>query len=254
MKKMKKSIVILLLAAFPAIAFSQTVVVEYMKVSQENESLYLEVEQQWKKIHQARIEAGSINGWTLYRNVAAGYKDPYQYITVTWYDDMAKAVASSMNGVESVSDMLDQDLLNKTSESRVLAYRNFSHQMASASNNHGSRFLVINHMKPTPGNWNAYIQSEREILKPMFEESIKEGHRSSWGLWQTWPYKEGQVRLITVDGYDSVEQGNSENYQELFTKVHPDKDFNTLQSQTMSLRDQVEIELWEAVDSVWPEE
>jgi len=126
--------------------------------------------------------------------------------------------------------------------------------MATADKGHGSKFLVLNWMRPTPGNWNAYVQSEMENFKPMFEESIKEGHRASWGLWQTWPYQEGQIRLITVDGYDSIAQGNEENLQELFEKVHPDQDFDKVQQTVMSLRDQARIEVWEEVDSVWPEQ
>jgi hypothetical protein len=255
MKKTLKFIAILLLTAFPAVVFSQTVVVEFMKVSQENENLYLQVEQQWEKVHKARIDAGLINGWSLYRNVAAGFKDPYQYITITWYDNMEKAAAASLEGLdESIMSQLDAELLNQTAESRVLAHRDFSHSMAQATNNHGSKFLVINRMRPTPGNWDAYVKSENEVFKPIFEESIKEGTRSSWGLWQTWPYQEGQIRLITVDGFNSLEQQNAENIQELFTKVFPDKDINKVAAEVLPLRDQAQVEVWQLVDSVWPEQ
>jgi len=246
---------VLMLAVFGSAVYSQTVAVEYMKVSQENVSLYMQVEQEWKKVHQARIDAGLINGWSLYRNVAAGFKDPYQYITITWYDGMPDAVAASFEGMnEAVGDMIDQELFDRTGESRVLAYREFSHHMASASNNHGSNFLVVNWMRPTPGNWNAYVESEREIFKPIFEESIRQGTRSSWGLWNTWPYQEGEIRLVTVDGYDTLEQGNGENMRDLFAKVHADKDFNEVSQKVLSLREQARIEVWQLVDSVWPEE
>jgi hypothetical protein len=254
MMKHLKVLIVLLLAAFPAVLSSQTVTAEYMKVTEQSESLYLKVEQEWKKIHKARIDAGLIQGWTLYRNVGAGYKDPYQYVTITWYDNMTKAVTSPFDGLdESVWGAINEDLINQTGDSRVLAHRDFSYNMESASGSHESKYIVINRMRPTPGNWDAYVKSEREIFKPMFDESIKEGHRNSWGLWQTWPYKEGEIRLVTVDGFDSLEQRAGEDLGDLFKKVFPDKDMNKVAQEVTSFRDQAEVELWERVDSVWPE-
>ena len=60
MKNILKSFLVLLLAvvSFSLTAQNPVVILEYMKVTQESESTYLEVEQVWKKIHQKRIEAG----------------------------------------------------------------------------------------------------------------------------------------------------------------------------------------------------
>lgn len=255
MKKNLRLAAILLMAVFPALLISQTVTVEYMKVTQESESLYLQVEQEWKKIHKNRIDQGLINGWSLYRNVDAGYNDPYQYMVITWYDDMDGAVRAELGDIgESLMAEIDTDIADQTMASRVLAHREFSHNLASASNNHGAAFLVVNRMRPTPGNWDAYVESEREVFKPMFEESISQGNRASWGLWNTWPYEEGQIRLVTVDGFDDLAQSYGENMEEIFAKVHPGKDMDEVARKVMSLRDQAQVEVWQLVDSAWPEQ
>lgn len=65
---------------------------------------------------------------------------------------------------------------------------------------------MINRAKVKPGNWDDYLKFEGDIAKPLFEEAIKREQRSSWSVCQSWPYKKGQARLITVNGYKSVEQ------------------------------------------------
>ena len=71
-----------------SMAQNPTVVLEFMKVTQESEATYLQVEQAWKQIHQKRVQEGLAAGWQLWRKVHAGYKDPYQYITINWYNDI----------------------------------------------------------------------------------------------------------------------------------------------------------------------
>lgn len=46
--------------------FSQFVVVSFMKVTPGKEAEYIALERTWKKIHEARQNAGNMTNWYLY--------------------------------------------------------------------------------------------------------------------------------------------------------------------------------------------
>ena len=89
MKSTPRIMLFLLIAVLPITLLAQnpTIILAYMKVTPGHMSEYLEVEQVWKKVHQKAVELGVHNGWQLWRNVHAGMNDPYQYITIQWYDN-----------------------------------------------------------------------------------------------------------------------------------------------------------------------
>jgi hypothetical protein len=254
MKAILRIQIFLMLAALPAFLSAQSVSIEYMKVTQESEGLYLEVEKEWKKVHQARIKEGLVNGWQLWRNISAGYGDDFQYMTINWYKDMAHATAPAPDGFwDNLQTTVDQDIIGRTWESRVLVTREFSHSMFGADTNHGAKWIQVNYMKTKPGKWNEYLDIEREIFKPIFEEAINRGYRASWGVWQMWPYEEGEVTLVTVDGYDSWEQRFMDQ-EDLFKVVHPDMDMDELWDKLEAVREMSEVQIWELVDAAWPED
>ena len=259
MKSVFKLLLLLLMAVLPYSLFAQgaTIVVEYMKVTPGMESQYLEVEKAWKKIHEKRIGAGVHNGWQLWKNVYARDGDPYQYITITWYNDLAHSLAGDPEGFweENMAGVFTEEESNKlweqTVKSRTLVDADVNHNLISAENNEGGKYILVNRMSPMPGIWNEYIEYEWDISKPLYEEAIRRGHRSHWGLWQTWPYNEGDIRFITVDGYKSLEQMSSG--EDLLPVVHPGKTWDEVGDKFNSLRVQVSVELWELVDFVFPE-
>lgn len=255
MKYVSKVFTLLLLAVLPfsLIAQNPTVVLEYMKVTQESENTYLEVEQAWKKIHQKRIDKGLVEGWQLWRNVYAGYNDPYQYITINWYDDYAQALQGAPAGFyEEMMAGEDAEIFNKTSSSRILASKEVSHQVLTANNNTEGELIMVNRMMVRPGMESAYVDLENDIFKPLHEEAIRRGLRTHWGVWTTWPYKEGQARYTTVDGYRNAEQLTAvgENYR---SEVHPDLDWEEVTVKVNKTRKMVSTELWELVYFVMPE-
>ena len=123
MKSVFKVLTFLLLAALPTTLLAQnaTLVIEYMKVTQESESTYLEVEKAWTKIHQKRIEEGLSMGWQLWKNSYAGYGDEYQYITINWYKDWAHSFTPLPEGFfDQFFNGEDAEIFAKTVDSRIL--------------------------------------------------------------------------------------------------------------------------------------
>jgi len=256
---MFKSFTALLLAvmSFSLTAQNPTVVLEYMKVTQESEGTYLQVEKVWKKIHQKRIEAGVSAGWQLWRNVYAGYNDPYQYITVNWYNDYAQSFKGFPEGLlDEFANGADAEIFNKTGASRILAGRQVSHQIAQADNSAPSTFIYVNQMHVMQGMGGDYVNMELEIFKPVHEEAIKRGLRSHWGIWSNWPVKEGQAAYVTVDGYADVAQltKDGDMGDDLFSSVHPGMSSDQAYEKMSKVRKMDGVELWELVDLVMPEE
>ncbi|MGW8314630.1 MAG: hypothetical protein ACWGNV_03440 [Bacteroidales bacterium] len=251
---LKYAAVMVALIPFSLAVQSQTVVLEFMKVTQESEATYLEVEQAWKKIHQKKVEDGLVAGWQLWRKVHAGYDDPYQYITINWYDDFAQSMKPLPDGYyEQFFNGPDSEILNQTAGSRVLAHMEVSHQIGGAENNQGASLIVINSMKVRPEDQSDYVQMEMEVFKPLHEEGIRRGLRSHWGIWSNWPYDKGQATYTTVDGYSDRAQFTAEG-EDYFSAVHPDLNMEQVSEKIQKLRKIESVEIWELVESVFPEE
>ncbi|MCK5135001.1 MAG: hypothetical protein KAR19_04375 [Bacteroidales bacterium] len=246
----------LLLAALPCTLLAQntTLVIEYMKVTQESESTYLEVEKAWKKIHQKRIEDGLSVGWQLWRNRYAGYGDEFQYVTIHWYKDWAHSFTPNPEGFyDEFWNGEDAEILAKTLDSRVLVATDVVHEVLSAENNGPVKYIVINHMKVKPGQESEYVKMEEDIFKPLHEEAIKRGYKAHWGVWSFWPFKEGQATYTAVDGFNTVEQLTGGVGEDLLPIVHPDKSWDEVSEKVNETRKLVSAEIWELVDFVFPE-
>ena len=256
MKLVFKAFLFLLLAVLPFSLFAQdpTVILNYMKVTPGSESAYLEVEQVWKTINQKRIEAGLGTGWQLWQKAFAGADDPYQFIAIDWYENWEQALKPIPEGFwEEAMAGLGDDFFEKTMKSRVLVKQEVTHQVMVADNNEGGSLILVNRMKVKPGKGGKYVEFERDFAKPLFEEAIKQGQRAHWGVWQTFPFEEGQVRYTTVDGYKNAQQLAGTGGEDLLQVVHPDLTWEEVSEKASSLRTIASVELWELVDSFFPE-
>lgn len=77
-----KYIILIFLALFAILSHAQVAVLDYMKVTPENELEYLEVEEIWKKVHEEKVRVGLTKGWYLYKVRFTGTSSPYQYVTI----------------------------------------------------------------------------------------------------------------------------------------------------------------------------
>ena len=66
--------------------------VQYMKVPLENDNEYIRLETEvWKILHQARKDAGLMDGWFLFRVLSpSGTHTEYNYVTVNAYSSLEK--------------------------------------------------------------------------------------------------------------------------------------------------------------------
>jgi hypothetical protein len=258
MKSLTKVLVFLLLAALPFSLLGQTttVIAAFMKVTPGQNSEYLEVEQEWKKFHQRAVEEGVYMGWQLWRKLHAGANDPYDYITLQWYDSYESTFGENVS-YDWVNELYSEDeqveMMGKTVALRTYAIEEVNHQVLTAENNKPAKFIIVNRMKVKPGMQSKYIEMEKEIFKPLYEEEINRGLRAHWGVWNLWPFAEGQATITSVDGYADVKQLTAPS-TDILSEVHPEKNWEEIQEMILMTREMISSELWELVDQVFLEE
>lgn len=258
--KVKSSILlILLIAVLPLTLFSQgqTVVAAYMKISQGSYNDYLEVEQEWKKRHQKAIETGVHNGWQLWFNRHSGMDDPYQFITLHWYDNYEHTFGENAPEGWAEGIFTDEEwdkLYKKTLKSRKYAYEEVANLVTQAENYQPSKYLVVARMKVKPGMNGEYEKMEEEIFKPYHEELIRRGEMTHWGVWNIWPNKKGQATYTVVNGYDNAKDlATSKSWIEP-SELGIDYTVEEVSELINKTRTTVSTEVWELVDQVFPEE
>lgn len=256
--------VIVVLGACPMESKAQQqrpfVLIECMKVTPENEALYLEVEKDiWKPIHQERVEQGIIIGWILYRIHYTALNDEYNYVTATIFANPAN-LEHPYGGIDPAKvhpNMHIEKVHEKTMASRDLVKRSLIRRAGSAypENSMGPasfKYIEVNYMKSKVGN---YIAAANSIWKPMHQEFIKSGTRAGWSLW-TAIYPRGtetDFQFVTVNYFKDFSQIGAANMAEAFKKAHPDKDQQTELGKVAATREMVRTELWEVVDRVMAE-
>ena len=260
MKFTSKFLLMLLLAALPfsLIAQGQTIIAAYMNV-RTTAADYLEVENAWKKIHQKAVEEGYMNGWQLWRKMHVGTDDPYQFITLQWYNDDKQAYGADVPSgwmQDLFTDEEWDELYDRTIASRDYIREDVAHLVTMVENPQPVTFLVVHHMKVQPGMATEYVNMEREIYKPIHEALIREGYLGHWGLWNIWPYKQGQCQYITVNGYSDLDQFTADRSALTLEDLGLELDYTQEELMELAQKTRVmaEDELWILVDSVFPEE
>jgi hypothetical protein len=249
----------LLLAAFPFTLFAQgqTIVAAYMKITGDYND-YLEVEQAWKTYHQKAIEAGIHNGWQLWMNRHSGMDDPYQFITLQWYDNYQHALGEDIPEGWLEGTYTDEEwaaLYEKTLDVRRYAFEEVANLVTMAENAKPAKYLVVGRVDAKPGMEEDYEKMEKEIFKPYHEELIRRGNLAHWGIWNIWPYKEGQPRYVIVNGYNNAKDLNSPKPWIEPSELGIDYTVDEIVELVGKTReDMTSIEVWELVDDIFPEE
>lgn len=248
-----------LLVVLALMAYSQNdvvVVIDYMKVKPGESGKYLELEKEWKKIHEARLEKGYITGWQLWQKMYAGAEDEYQFIVIEWYENFHKT--SEMGYREVISELYSEEefeaLMERTLNARVYVRADVMERVATAENTMPTSFIIVNTMKVKPGKGSDYEKMEKEIFKPMHEESIRRGERSSWSVWNKWIREEDDYQYVTVDGYAEFSQIGTGDFMDVFKTVHPDMNMEDQSQKMYETRIITGNQIWRLVDSVSPEE
>jgi len=261
MKSLSKTLTILLFAALPFSLIGQnpTVIASFMKVTPGQEAAYLEVEQAWKKIHQKAVNEGMLIGWQLYRKLHTSTTDPYDYITVNWFKNYEATfdLYLTPEWAEEIFPLNEQaEIMAKTLVTRNHVSQEVYHQVVAVDNAQPLKYLVVMRNNIPPERSNEYFKMEREIFKPFHEEVIRRDALAQWGIWNAWPYKEGQAQVVIAEGFKDAKQLTNPgvDVDEVLSVVHPDLNWEDLVKEIIKNREQTSVEIWEMVDYVVPEQ
>jgi hypothetical protein len=239
-------------------------VVQYIKVPPTIENEYLKLETEvWKKMHQARIAKGVLDGWHLYRVISPnGSSTEYNYITILIYNSTLKlAQHFEEYGVDYTKVLNSEEiaLALKTPELRNVVYEEVwqnTDLLKPDNTDHNFRFQKFNAMK-THDNDDEYVSIEQKYWKPVHQERIKMGSMHNWGLYHM-IIPGGTTRdytWATVDYYDRfIDIMQDELNDRLFRQIHNSKNADLYLQETLVSRDLYKTEIRELLDSAMPQQ
>ncbi len=234
-------------------ALSQITQVEFMKVNGDVDD-YLKVEQEWKKVHQRRLDNDLIYAWYLVRRHLSGTGSEYDYMTVTVFPSM-NAVFNPYS--DDLFEGLDQDIIDKTAETRDLVKTELFDTPLVLEITNLPQFLNMEFMKVNQGNDDTYLEMEDELWKAAHLVRKQQGVLTSWSVYrQFYPGGYGgEYNYVVVNGFADLKKVTfepEEGWEEFMKKIHPDMAYSDLISRTLGSRVLIKTELWELVDSVYP--
>ncbi len=227
-------------------------VVDYLKVENANE--FLEVEKLWQKIEEERVKEGMTIGWSVYQVMFKTIDDPYNFISISWYDSFSKLdkkipdeVLEAAYPEKNKADW--KEFKQKVDNSRILINSGVFYQQLTCVNglDRLGKYYVINEITVSPDDSKEYLQLSKDIFKPLFEEDIRNNNRTVWSLWAKWPGNDKDFQYLAADGYSSLDQIDHPKYMEYFSKIFPEKDFKGISARMDKLKKPVNTEMWKLV-------
>lgn len=236
-------------------------IVDFMKVKPENDAKYLDVEKNsWKPLHQERLNQGKITGWILYRVLYSGTDDPYNYVTMTLFDNPVN-LENPWADIDPAKVLPGKDLdklLEETYKSRDLVKSNLIVRLDEVVPEGGPgeiKYIEVDFMKVKPGSESAYVEVEENIWKPVHKEFINAGTRVGWSLWDE-IYPAGSAmdyQYVTANYFKDFSKIGMADYNAAFEKAHAGKNIEELNQKTDDSRDLMRSELWQLVEVVMNE-
>lgn len=227
-------------------------VVDYMKA--DDPAAYLEIERQWQKIHEERLKAGLIIGWAVYQVMFKTIEDPYNFVTISWYDSFSKLDQPVQDDIlnkayPGQSKEAWREFMKKTDDSRTMISSGVFHQRLSSTNrlDPDGMYYVLNEINVNPGKSNEYLKITEEIYKPVYDQDVKNKGRTSWSLWAKWPGNMKDFQYVTAEGFTSLDQIEHTHFSEIFRKIHPTKNMEEVSRSMEEMRTLVNTEMWKLV-------
>lgn len=243
-----------IITIFHVNSFSQNIIGVGTYMTVDNVEEFLKIEKKWEKINKVRFKEGMIKGWAVYQVMFKTPKDPYNYISVSWYDSFSKMDKEIPIEIYQAAfpEMTEEDIKDfnqKTKDSNTQISAGVFHQRMTCANGLDSKgkFYVINEIKVQHGKSKEFIEIYEKIYKPLYEEDIRNNNRTWWSFWEKWPGNLKDFQYLSADGYSSLEQIDQVNYLEYFHKIHPDKDHDEISKRVEELRELVSTEMWKLI-------
>ncbi len=270
--KMVKSLFALLFVAAFALSLGaqdgntpQIVIVDYMKATADNVGDYVDLENEvWADIHRQRQEDGAIAGWFFYHVRFSGTASEYDFVTVTTYDGWDKVDAAfTPGGMSKYWENLSEEqraIAENTENYRDLVRIDVlvTNDFLTADHFDGEnfpRFAMVNFMDVPDGGADAYLNMEKNMVRPMHEAVMKSGSgRSAWGLYSV-VMPSGADRpydFTTADFFNQWSDmgGADVDYEALFEEVHPNVSMDFFEDTIQSTRTLTRSECWVLINTL----
>lgn len=234
--------------------------VEYMKVKPGMGQQYLECEAVWKKIHQNRLEMGLISGWDLQEVLyPRGTHTEYDYITITkvenwdalnfrqgWTEETWERATKGLS--EEEIEMADQaEMYREIVKAEIWT----AYDVVMRTGDTRPRIEVENFMRIPANGWDAWLDMEMNMVKPVHQKSVEMGTRAGWMI-TTMVLPRGDelpYQASTLDFYESwadMDQDESAAWE----AVHPDLSDRVAEDRINGTRTLVRTEVRMLIDYV----
>jgi len=109
-----------------------------------------------------------------------------------------------------------------------------------------SELSIVNFMDVKAGQWDKYLEMEREVFKPVHSKAHKNGAMVDWFVAEReMPYGVNfKTDYITVDKFNSYEEIGLFRLLDLFSTVHPTKDGKKVMAEMATVRKLLKSEIW----------
>ena len=165
-------------------------VLEYMHVKPGNDSIYMQVENLWRKIHLQRQKDSTILDWGVWAVVLpSDMNGEYQYVVATVYPSFSAYLNPYANmDIHKIFPGISDDSINhmfaKTGEARDLL-RSSVFQIVFSEGLGGKpvpKYVLATQMKAAPGKESDYESLEMKDWRPIHKDLIKNGFESAFNF------------------------------------------------------------------------
>jgi hypothetical protein len=228
--------------------------VDYLEIDlQELSAFNNEVESVLKPVNEARIEAGSMESWYLYRVLYPGSQN-------TEHNFVAVSICSELCNNESLRAHLEEfaegdDTAELISDYYSIMTPNFSelwkinNSIAQPDSDGPSQFLMLDYMNVGAGSEYTYQMMEDENAKPIHQYRIDNGDMQGWELFQLILPRgeEYGYNFSTANYYNDLRNVEFHFNEEVLRQSRPDADVAAFFQNVEDVRDLVRSEVWELV-------
>lgn len=228
--------------------------IDYLEIDlQELSAFQNNVESVLTPVNEARIEAGSMENWALYRVLYPGSKH-------TDHNFIAVSICNELCNNESLRDHLeefseDNDTSQLLSDYYAIMTPNFSelwkinNSIVREHTNGPAQFLMLDYMNVSPGAEYTYQMMEDENAKPIHQFRIENGDMEGWELFQLILPRgeEYGYNFSTGNYYNDLRDVEFHFNEEVLRQSSPDADVAAFFQNVENVRDLVRSEVWELV-------
>jgi len=115
-----------------------------------------------------------------------------------------------------------------------------------------SKYLTFDRINTYQGQSHAFRKLIKEISKPVFEETIAAGLKSSWSVWQRFLATQGSVDHVVINSYSEFGQWRNFGTAKFAKKIHPEMTMEEIHKKSNDTRSIESRELGKMLDIVKP--